>query len=944
MVEKVKLNATQKRAVTHDGGPALVVAGAGTGKTAVISMRIAHLIQNKGVAAQSILALTFTEKAAAEMQDRVDRLLPLGYVDTSIFTFHALGDKILREFSFELGLPSDFVVMSQFQQVIAMQQVLESTKLIYHKTLANPYGLTRALLQFVSRLKDENITEADFAQFVTTRKDTEDKTEFDRLQELATVYSAYQKHCLAQGMIDYGDQIMLVIGLLERFPKIAQITRETYRYILVDEYQDTNFAQNYLLKLLSKQHRNLMVVGDDDQSIYGFRGAAIENILGFMRDFADAKQIVLTQNYRSTQKILDTAYGLIGNNNPYRLESENAIDKRLKGSNSPSTISVEAATTHSHETEALADWIEKLHVSKKIAYSDMAILLRKNNQAASIATALQKKNIPFMVAESQNLFEQPEIKVLLHFVQVLNDPSASASLYGLLASDLWSLPLEKIAQISAEPAKQHLSLEEYLRSHMTDSTEQVFAQVLGVIDAFRSKVQSGSAGQLLYQFLETSGYFKRLVDESEADSLAVAKLQNIAQFFGLVKEFEMVSLDTHIYALWRYLQQITASEADIMVQASPLDMNAVSIMTVHKAKGLEFAAVALIDLVEQTFPARKMSDKIRIPDGLLEPAGTNIDWHIHEERRLFYVAMTRAKRHLWLSCAFDHGKKRLKKPSRFIAEATGAVLNVPQDSAGSSIKSIQQFQTLPEMTYEPLGKFLDQDGWLHLTTNQIADYVRSPKEFWYFSVLNLPKGPFHALVYGSAMHAALEIYYKSRVAGNMPALNELLEVFERSWKSEGFVSLQHEKERFVQGKKTLKVFYARNKSLLDLPNYIEKPFTLRQDALKLTITGRYDAVFEREGQIEVRDFKTSDVSSQKSADTKLRDSVQMGIYALAWEQTHSQPVESISLYFIENDILAQSTKINNAKTLALLAQVSEGIRNKRFDEKGSSQIEFEKLL
>ncbi|MBA3679384.1 UvrD-helicase domain-containing protein, partial [Candidatus Saccharibacteria bacterium] len=618
MVEKITLNAAQKQAVMHNTGPVLVVAGAGTGKTAVISLRIAHLIQKRNIPQENILALTFTEKAAAEMQDRVDRLLPFGVVDSDILTFHGLGDKILREFGFELGLPSDFVVMSNFQQSIVMQEIISNLSLQYYKTLSNPYSFVTALLQFISRLKDENISAEDFEKFVLSQK-TEltrlDKKEFLRIKELSEIYISYNDECLRRGMIDYGDQIVKVILLLEQFPSIISLLQKKYEYILVDEYQDTNFAQSYLLKLLSKEHHNIMVVGDDDQSIYRFRGAAISNILGFTRDYPEAKQIVLTHNYRSSQKVLDSAYTLINNNNPYRLEFENNIDKKLIGKKISSEVSTQTYETMAEEMKAIAEWVHEKKEKHSLQYSDFAVLLRKNNQASIVAQAFLKQDIPFMVSESQNLFEQAEIKVLLHFIYVLSDPTNSAALYGLLVSDLYKISLHQIAELSAQANKKHIPLEEYLRS--INDLPDIFTIVLSTLDDFRGASNSEGAGQLLYRYIESSGYLSKLVQEAESDSLAVTKLQNISQFFGIIKDFELASEYNTVYSLWQYLQQIKSSDTNIVSQTSPLDQDAVRVMTIHKAKGLEFTAVCMIDLIEQTFPSKNMSDKIRTPEGLL---------------------------------------------------------------------------------------------------------------------------------------------------------------------------------------------------------------------------------------------------------------------------------------------------------------------------------------
>ena len=943
MVDLTKLNAAQKQAVFHVDGPALVVAGAGTGKTAVISMRIAHLLLSEKIPAESILALTFTEKAATEMQDRVERLLPYGYVDSDILTFHALGDKILREFGFELGLPSDFVVMSGFQQSIVMRQVLDGIELSYYKKPSDPFSFSDALLQAISRLKDENISAEDFTVFAKSQAKKEDPAEAERIRDLSDIYTAYQSSCLDKGMIDHGDQIMLVISLLRSFPKILSYLQLKYKYILVDEYQDTNFSQSYLLKLLSKKHQNIMVVGDDDQSIYGFRGAAISNILSFTRDFPGAVQIVLNNNYRSSQKILDASYKLIQNNNPYRLEVENKINKKLTGDKKiPSDVVVTTADTLPVEMNNLAQQILMYNQEKNIPFSEIAVLLRTNRQAIDVANALQKHSVPYVVSESQNLFDQAEIKVLVNFIHILSDPSASAALYGLLASDLYQIPLDQIAQYSAKANRTHQNLEAYLLEQKDIPAS--ISLVLTTIAGFRASAQAGNAGMVVYDFLKASGYLDRLVKDAENDPAPVIQIQNITQFFSLVKDFERANADPHIYALWGYLVGIKETGSDIKIQVSPLDSDSVSVMTVHKAKGLEFSAVCVIDLTELTFPGKNMSDKIKLPDGLLSKSDNKVPWHIFEERRLFYVAITRAKQYLYLSSSFDHGGKRLKKPSRFIEETTGRGYELPKNKNAVDLSSLKNFEKLPVSPKDPLSKFISGDGWLHMTTGQVADYLYSPKEFWYFHVLSLPKGPFHSLIYGSAIHAAIETYYLARLQRKDIDINELYKVYENSWSREGFVSLQHEKDQLERGKIVLKSFYDREQQKDDVPQHIEKEFHLKIDQLKLKISGRYDAVFDRNGKIEVRDFKTGAVDTEKVAQKKLKDSIQMKIYAMAWEKTHQSPVDSMSLYFVEHDILARTQEINHDKTLELLEKVTSGIRRGEFLETGGSRVKFENLV
>ncbi|HMS92084.1 MAG TPA: UvrD-helicase domain-containing protein [Candidatus Saccharibacteria bacterium] len=943
-MKEIILNSAQKKAVTHTVGPMMVVAGAGTGKTAIITLRIANLIQNHSIKGESILALTFTDKASDEMEDRVYQLLPYGYTDVSIHTFHALGDMILREYGNEIGISSDFIVMTKFQQVIMMQNIVNSSELIYHRPLGDPYSFVDDLIKFVSRLKDENVSPKDFAEFVSNHK-PEDKQEALRQKELSIIYQLYSDTCLKQQMLDFGDQIVLCIKLLESRPEIKKILKRKYQFIMVDEYQDTNYAQSYLLKLLVNKQQNIMVVGDDDQSIYRFRGAAVSNILKFMEEYPNAKQIVIRKNYRSSQKVLDQAYRLIQNNNPYRLEIRNKLNKKLIGSKGYSEVGIVGAQDILTEMDTITDKIEVLIESQNIDYRDIAVLIRKNNQSKSVANSLLRSKIPYVISESQNLFEQSEIRLILNFIHVINNPNASNSLYGLLVSDMFKCNLNHIAHLSGQARQANLSLERFL----IETNEEIPVEcnkLLEMIKKYREISKDQNAGSLIYQFIKETGYLQSLIEDSHKNASAAQKIANITQLFVIIGEFEQVNrFDPHIYALWQHLSAIEDSGAEITVQPSPLDINAVRIMTIHKAKGLEFEAVFIPDMTEQNFPSRKRTDRIRMPEGLIEnKKDESIEWNIHEERRLLYVAITRAKKYLYLTYSYDHGKKRLKKPSRFLQELKGTILDKPSIDKVNNISTIQSFSSLPKERIDPLRRFISEDGWLHISTNQLANYLRSPKEFWYFDVLNLPKGPFHTLVYGSAIHSALEFFYNSMLSNSSIGIEDVLQLYENSWKNEGFVSLEHEHDRYKQGQQVLRDLYKREIIVKRFPEYVEKPFRLTIDSMKIKISGRYDAIYNDNSKIEIRDFKTGSVTEVASANKRLRDSLQMKIYALSWTINETLPLDSISLYFVESDILAKTSKIDNDKTIEILKLIATNIRKRKFDDVGQSRLNFEALI
>ncbi len=934
------LNTAQAKAVTHDVGPALVVAGAGTGKTTVITRRIAWLIASGRARPDEILALTFTDKAAREMEERVDHLLPYGVVSTNIMTFHALGDHILRDQALEIGISTDFQVMTGFQQIIFMQQILPELELDYYAPLGNPYQFLGALAQHFSRLKDECITVGRYQEFANAKiraaQSETEKVEAERVRELAFAYGVYTTQARSQAKLDFGDQISLTIELFQHRPNVLTSYQSRYKYIMVDEYQDTNFAQNELVKMLSEKHHNLMVVGDDDQSIYRFRGAAIANILDFKAQHPNVKQIVMNENYRSTQEILDASHRAVSHNNPDRLEVQNGIDKRLKGVKKGQKPQLIQAQTLPEEMQRVAKEVRRL-IDGGMQPREIAILLRKNSQSAAVMLALEAEGIIAETSQRENLFERTEVKALLNFVAVMNDPKDSTALYGLLAGDIYQMKLNSLVDITSQARREHESLEQFLRGTNQQRSETVRA--LEHIDEYRSYASELSAGQLLYKFIHDQGYLGRLLGEAENSNDAALKIQNIAQFFHLVREFENITLDPTIYHFWAYVTQMRSSEADILATESPLDQNAVRIMTVHKAKGLEFEAVFVPSLIAEVFPSRRMAEKIQIPDGLIA-VDSGREWHIAEERRLFYVALTRAKSYLYLSCSYDHGGARLRKMSPFVAEALGPVEPLQLEGGTGATEQINQF-AVPQKPGHDLTAHLYDDGWLNLTPHQVDDYLRDPEKFWLFHVLKLPQGPFHALVYGSAIHHAIEFYYRARLNGRKPPLSDVQKAFADAWSSEGFVSKRHERQRLVRGKEVIKSFYERESKAI-LPKSVELPFRLVIPELKVRISGRYDAIFasiSKDGEsesIEIRDFKTSQVKDQAAAERKLKDSIQLAIYALAWERTTQTPVSSVSLDFVEAGLKVSTTKIDHAKTLEKIKKVAEGITRRDFKASASS--------
>src|SRR3989344_5862875 len=464
------LNKQQLEAVKYGSGPLLIIAGAGTGKTTVITERIKHLILKKNVAPSEILALTFTEKASREMEERVDMALPYGFTQMWISTFHSFCDRILRAEALSIGLNPSFTLLSEAQSILFLRKNFFLFDLDYFRPLGNPDKFLSGMLSHFSRLKDEDITWEQYLSYARGLK-IKNKEEIKKTLELARAYKIYEELKIKEGVMDFADLITNTLKLLRTRKTILKNYQDQFRYILVDEFQDTNFAQNELAILLSGERKNITVVGDDDQAIYRWRGAAIANIIQFRKYFPKAKVITLTKNYRSTEEILNSSYKLIQNNNPDRLEVKEKINKKLTSERKVRGDKVEFIFENrvEEETDSVAKKIKELVAKKNLLYKDIAILVRANSHSQPFTRALERANIPYQFLGPGQLFHQDEIKNLIAYLKVLYNFEDSVSLYRVLNMPIFELEGRDIAAILNFARRKNLTLFEAL-----ENIDQVF--------------------------------------------------------------------------------------------------------------------------------------------------------------------------------------------------------------------------------------------------------------------------------------------------------------------------------------------------------------------------------------------------------------------------------------------------------------------------------------
>ncbi len=622
------LNPAQREAVLATEGPLLVVAGAGSGKTRVLTYRVAHLINACGVKPNEILAITFTNKAAGEMRERLEDLL--GPVARSIWilTFHAACGRILRREAQRLGYRSNFTIYDQADQVRLTKACLEELD-------RDPKRFVpRGIHAQISAAKNQLVTPEEYAERVSSFHD----------QTVAEVYDLYQKRLIASNAVDFDDLLMLTVQVLESFPEARDRWQKAFRYILVDEYQDTNHAQYRLLQLLAEKHRNVCAVGDPDQSIYAFRGADIRNILEFERDFGETKTIALEQNYRSTNTILESANAVISNNRerkPKNLWSE-------LGEGEPVRV-LEVEDEHA-EARFVAAEIALL-VEEAYNGSEIAVFYRTNAQSRVLEDVLVRQGVGYQVIGGPRFYERAEVKDVVAYLQAIDNPYDAVSLQRIANRPRRGIGDASLARLQTYADAHGISLWEALGHAEPAGIAAAPLRAVGQLHSLLQSLQAGAleleVPEVIERVLERSGYMDALRAERTIE--AQGRVENLQELVSAAQEYQATAAEP---SLSGFLQEISLYSDQDAIRG---EQSLVTLMTLHNAKGLEFRAVFMIGLEEGIFPHARS----------IEEQG------LEEERRLAYVGMTRAKERLVLTHASArslYGSRSYNLPSRFLDE------------------------------------------------------------------------------------------------------------------------------------------------------------------------------------------------------------------------------------------------------------------------------------
>ena len=642
------LNDKQYEAVVNTEGPCLVIAGAGSGKTKVLTHKIAYLIGEKNALPWNILAITFTNKAANEMKERITNLVGDVAQDIWMGTFHSICVRILRKFIDRLGFDSSFIIFDTSDQRTLVKTCIKNIG------LDDKMFTDRSVLSEISNAKNEMLEPEQY----TVRANGD-----FRKEKIALVYEMYQKRLRENNAIDFDDIINYTIKILMENPDILEYYSNKFQYVLVDEYQDTNKAQFTLVTMLASKNGNITVVGDNDQGIYSFRGADISNILNFERDFPGTKIIKLEQNYRCTGNILKAANSVIKNNEvkyKKQLWTENEVGNLPK---------VYSADNEYDEGTYIAQQIEHLRREEYYKYSDFAILYRMNTQSRAIEEILRRESIPYKIIGGLKFYERKEIKDIISYLRLIQNPFDNLSLKRIINEPkrgIGKTSLDKIEQMSDEIG---ISMYEIIKDSDQYGLNRVFLnsrEFVNCIEELRVKKDDLKLSELIKETLKKTGYTKALENENTIE--AENRIENLDEFLTVAIEFEEESVENH---LSDFLEGITlSSDIDNMEETE----ETVTLMTLHSAKGLEFPVVFLVGMEEGIFPGYK---------SISEPQ------ELEEERRLCYVGITRAKENLYLTCSKQRtifGSTSCNPVSRFLKEIPSDLLDGYEEAFGDNSK------------------------------------------------------------------------------------------------------------------------------------------------------------------------------------------------------------------------------------------------------------------
>ncbi len=939
------LNPEQRKAVEHGDGPLLVIAGPGSGKTRVITTRIVNLLEKvPGLRPENILALTFTDKAAGEMKSRVKEALP--DLDTSphISTFHAFCYSVLRQRHFERKL------LDKVDVWIFLRRRMDQLGLEYYQKLAAPGAFLHDLNDFFSRCQDDLVGPEEFEAFVRKLEnefrarapvlDSAERRlqeeELRKQQELARVFRTSRELIEEAGASSLGSLVSETVRLWEREPETLERYRQEFRYVLVDEFQDSNYAQVQMLARLVAPPHNIVAVGDDDQAIYRFRGAAHGSLTMFNRAFPGAEVVFLNRNYRSTKKILRASDAVIERNH-----HEIAKPQLTTGNPEGANVLLLSSPDYLVEAEGIAALAEDL-LRKGMPARDIAILYRAHSHRDLVVREFRRRKIPFVI-RGLSLLSTTVIRDLLAYLRLVHSVHDNISLTRVLLQRRWQFPEALALAVRKRAAKNRCSLDDAIRemegSLFKEELEQTrWRELKSILRELRKKAEH----------IPVTSVFDRMTERLELrflpESADAAYLEAFRKF---LEKWEEKSETRKLGEFMEYFGYFLEAGGKIEAPDPAGPSNAVQMMSIHSAKGLEFPAVFILSVAARRFPHSEQKPVIEFPGELRKgpPAPPNI--HLEEERRLFYVAMTRAREKLYVSAVGKKGKKASIFIDDLVSDPAvsakdiesidleGAAQNAelskrPARAAARSEGEAQQNlfsdpAPTPASVHPPLAEWargapvVPTDGKLRLSATAVETYLECPLKFKFSHLYHIPTRPQAALTFGNIMHQAVRHYFMLRKEGEV-SFDDLSEFYLRSWKSAGFQDGYQEETYKKSGLSQLRGFVDRHNAVPIAAATVQMEVHFEVDLQDVVLEGRIDQITpsspQPSSEVELVDYKTGRPRSQKDADK----STQLSVYALAARQQLGLQPRGLIFYNLTNN-----QPVSTVRTEKELAEVRQKI-------------------
>jgi DNA helicase-2/ATP-dependent DNA helicase PcrA len=939
----LKLNDAQRRAITHGQGPLLVIAGAGTGKTRVITERIRHLLESdESLLGENILGLTFTKKAAGEMKGRVVKAVGERAKDVVLSTFHSFCETLLKE------VDPNRIAMEQVDHWILLRRNLARLKLDKFRRLAEPGQFLSNFIEFFSRCQDELVSSEKYQEFAdqlaaelqaerhTLDEDTfRERSEQVELQrEIARAYLASEELLSEKKAVALNGLISETVSLLQKDSKLRRQLQERYKHILVDEFQDTNIAQLELLLLLCAEPRNIVVVGDNDQAIYRFRGASFGSFKLFLERFAGWKEgqdstpyrVALTANYRSTPNILRVATQAISMN-----EVSPEFPKKVLEPNKPEGERIRIAELVDKEQEAhwVASELARLHATGR-RWKNFAVLYRQHAHRDELVEELSRRKIPFVISKL-SILEHPLVRDVLAYLQLIATPYDDIACARVLSAPAWHMTPEDLVRVAERAGKRRgTSLYDVLQAPQTELPFNPSVASISVLLEFLVEKRKTMKRRTAHEL------FGELVDWLEIPQRAAAQDRKYVNRLGeFIAEWENKSETRGLPEFLEYLEYFQQAGGTLSLDDdAPGD--AVQLMTVHGAKGLEFPHVFLLRVNAKAFPATDRSPLFAFPDRLMKEELPEGDFHIQEERRLFYVALTRAEDRLTVTTLTEKRGKVpvfiediLMEPAIKRRDILRLAPKMPRDDRQPGPITLPAKDLFP-LSDQPSKIFSRIANWaeeyhppvpepLKLSSSAVENYRKCPQQYAFGALWSLKEGPRAALSFGSVMHTTLKRFLDQFKKGTKLPFEEVQRIYETEWSNAGYEDDYQEAEYKKDGLEQLKAFYQA--TIEAAPNILEqeKGFELPL-ANNVILTGRMDQVNSLGlNQVEIVDYKTG----KPRKDSDARKNLQLSVYAIAAKEIFEWDPVRLVLHYLQNNQMQVTTR--DAKQLQKAEQIIQEV-------------------